>query len=177
LLESVPEELGKVIRFFSKRRASDKVEAATIAQEEARKASKAARKDARFIFLNQSRSTMVTTLHMKLGLTTKPRAPQETFSDALNGRCSWQNVDAKAIQSNIEDLLRQHQTYLRDIKGGAVPGVVEICQKWDAIKQKRTDDPHASLQEIIAFYSVHLDLGDQLEPEHAEMYDFFKSIE
>jgi hypothetical protein len=57
----------------------------------------------------------------------------------------------------------------------------EICQKWDAIKRQRTIDQDgidhlASIQEIIAFYSGHLDLGDKLEPAHEEMYYFFKSI-
>ncbi len=67
---------------------------------------------------------MVTILHWRLGLTTKPRAERDTFFDALNGGCTWQGVDKNEVQTNIINLLRQYQVYLRENKEGDAPGDV-----------------------------------------------------
>ncbi len=166
------EETEERERIF--RKELDRIEAKV---DKAKLETKASRADSRLLNLSGARNLITMILYDHCGFETSHAGSPDTFRLTFEGKASSQSRKVPDAQRKITELA---MFYHRAID--STNDLISVVCRWDQIKGARNKDQHgldlsAKLTEMIAFYDRHIALGDELDPENLEFYNFFRAVQ
>jgi hypothetical protein len=124
-----------------------------------------------------ARSLTTKVLYEHCGFKTNHAGSSETFLLTFEGQASWNGLVVAGAQQKIIGLAEFYVNFV----GSEQPLKSAVC-RWDEIKKDRNLEQHefdtyAKLLEMIDFYGRHIALGDKLQPNDLEFYNFFRAIQ
>jgi hypothetical protein len=108
---------------------------------------------------------------------TKHAGSPETFRLTFEGKASWDGKVVAGAKERITELAEFYRGFV-----SSTNDLMSVVCRWDKIKESRNLEQHgfdisAKLLEMIDFYGRHIALGDELQAEDLELYDFFRAFQ